>query len=111
MVAPSSSNPWGSSKPTTNGKLPSFTSLDSSSEPTTNGKLPSFTSLDNNSRSSHDVVSGATGISTMIFGEDVENLAAPFKFTLVGKFALCRPNLDMIHVFFGKPQTFLVLIH
>ncbi|PKU86257.1 hypothetical protein MA16_Dca002088 [Dendrobium catenatum] len=40
--------------------------------------------------------------AVLISDEDVLKLASPFQFTLVGKFALRRPNLDSIRSFFAN---------
>ncbi|KAI0527414.1 hypothetical protein KFK09_003014 [Dendrobium nobile] len=40
--------------------------------------------------------------AVMISDDDVLKLASPFRFTLVGKFGLRRPNLDAIRSFFGN---------
>ncbi|KAI0496673.1 hypothetical protein KFK09_022997 [Dendrobium nobile] len=43
------------------------------------------------------------GVPALIMSdEDILKLALPYQFTLVGKFSVRRPNLDVIRVFFGK---------
>lgn len=87
MVVPLSSHPWGSGKPTSNGKQSSFSRI----------------FKNNNSYSFHDVIPGLVDSSmrpifiihaffkvvpNVILGEDViEKLVSPFEFSLVGKFA------------------------
>ncbi|KAI0516335.1 hypothetical protein KFK09_009007 [Dendrobium nobile] len=68
------------------------------------------------SRSFKDVLAGSAGdivssLSTSTFNgvpavlisdDEVLKLASPFRYTLVGKFGVRRPNLDAIRLFFGN---------
>ncbi|KAL0904830.1 hypothetical protein M5K25_026985 [Dendrobium thyrsiflorum] len=87
------------------------------------GKNKGFLSLEDEgispfkSRSFKDVLSGNDSIgelptlaqsvfngvpAVLLSDEEVLKLASPFQFTLVGKFSLRQPNLDMIRQFFGN---------
>ncbi|KAI0510483.1 hypothetical protein KFK09_011085 [Dendrobium nobile] len=99
----SSSNPWGSPPAVSPKTNPGFFDLSGGE------KRPS-------SRSFKDVLTGPAeakgsgfefkkstvkGVPAILFSEeDVVRLAAPYQFTLVGKFTLRRPNLDFIRGFF-----------
>ncbi|KAI0519460.1 hypothetical protein KFK09_006908 [Dendrobium nobile] len=104
MAGEASSTPWGkvSSKPQDQNK--------------------GFFNIDNEegspakSRSFKDVLAGSLGDilpslspstfnrvpAVLILDDDVLKLASPFRFTLVGKFIVRRPNLDAIRSFFGN---------
>ncbi|KAL0926031.1 hypothetical protein M5K25_004412 [Dendrobium thyrsiflorum] len=74
---------------------------------------PWFTAKDSHSRSFKEVLAGASdgkidyvrstvkGLPALLFEDSVvSKLAAPFSFTLVGKFMLKRPSIDIIRKFF-----------
>ncbi|KAL0907506.1 hypothetical protein M5K25_021921 [Dendrobium thyrsiflorum] len=101
----STSTAWGKASSPIGGKNKGFLSLE------VEGKSPS------KSRSFKDVLSGNDSVgdlsilaqsvfngvpAVLLSDEEVLKLASPFQFTLVGKFSLRRPNLDMIRQFFGN---------
>ncbi|KAL0907216.1 hypothetical protein M5K25_025770 [Dendrobium thyrsiflorum] len=101
----STSTAWGKASSPIEGKNKGFLSLE------VEGKSPS------KSRSFKDVLSGNDSVgdlptlaqsvfngvpAVLLSDEEVLKLASPFQFTLVGKFSLRRPNLDMIRQFFGN---------
>ncbi|KAL0906074.1 hypothetical protein M5K25_024536 [Dendrobium thyrsiflorum] len=101
----SASTAWGKASSPIAGKNKGFLNLEDE------GKSPY------KSRSFKDVLSGNDSIgelptlaqsvfngvpAVLLSDEEVLKLASPFQFTLVGKFSLRRPNLDMIRQFFGN---------
>ncbi|XP_028552313.1 uncharacterized protein LOC114580043 [Dendrobium catenatum] len=101
-----SSNPWGKIASPIHGKSKGFFNLEGdapsksptrsfkdvlSGDPLQGENAPKFT---------QSVINGAPAI--LISDEDILKLASPFKFTLVGKFNLRRPNLDNIRSFFAN---------
>ncbi|KAI0492030.1 hypothetical protein KFK09_026295 [Dendrobium nobile] len=104
MAGSSSVSPWGNFSSKAQDAKKGFFNPDSeSSSPT-------------KSRSFKDVLAGSSGDTlpsltqstfngvpaVMISDDDVLKIASPFRFTLVGKFGLRRPNLDAIRSFFGN---------
>ncbi|XP_020703827.2 uncharacterized protein LOC110115054, partial [Dendrobium catenatum] len=101
-----SSNPWGKVSSPIHGKSKGFFNLE--------GEVPSKTPSrsfkdvlsgdpmqgDNIPKFIQSVINGAPAV--LISDEDILKLASPFKFTLVGKFNLRRPNLDTIQMFFAN---------
>ncbi|KAI0513576.1 hypothetical protein KFK09_009601 [Dendrobium nobile] len=102
----SSSNAWGKVSSPTHGKSIGFFDLDGDA-PTTSPSR-SFKDVlpgnpmqgDNVPKFTQSVVNGVPAVR--ISDEDVLKIASPFQFTLVGKFALRRPNLDSIRSFFAN---------
>ncbi|KAL0926137.1 hypothetical protein M5K25_004531 [Dendrobium thyrsiflorum] len=83
MAGPSSSNPWFLHKDSTSGSFKEVLE-----GPIASAKIDF-------------VHSSVKGIPALLFDDAVvSKLAAPFSFTLVGKFMLRRPNIDTIRKFF-----------
>ncbi|XP_020687475.1 uncharacterized protein LOC110103206 [Dendrobium catenatum] len=101
----SSSNVWGKTTSPSHGNSRGFFNLDADStkSPTQSFKdVLSSTTMQGDSapKLTQSVVNGVPAI--LISDEDVLKLASPFQFTMVGKFALHRPNLDSIRSFFAN---------
>ncbi|KAL0904609.1 hypothetical protein M5K25_026737 [Dendrobium thyrsiflorum] len=87
-MAPASSNPWLAASG--DGKSRSFKEVLAGSSSMNGGKIDFV----------HGSFKGFPAL--MIDDNDISMLAAPFAFTLVGKFVGWRPNLDTIRKFFVK---------
>ncbi|XP_020694674.1 uncharacterized protein LOC110108388 [Dendrobium catenatum] len=92
MTSPTSSSPAGPSVPTGNTRSFKDVLLGGSSSSANRVKF---------------VYASFKGCPALLFEDSVvSQLAAPFSFTLVGKFVMRRPNLDIIHKFFYSLNFF-----
>ncbi|KAI0527418.1 hypothetical protein KFK09_003018 [Dendrobium nobile] len=104
MAGGSSSTPWGNVASQIQDPNKGFFNLDSEVPyPTKSRSFKDVLSI-----SAGDILPSLTqtmfnGLSAILISNDeVLKLASPFRFTMVGKFGVWRPNLDAIRAFFGN---------